>query len=314
MKMLTELYRFVGRAIGCLLLVATICGAAWATYPGKNGRIAFAAKFTGTWQLYTVNPDGTDLFQVTNLPPTDFFFWCPDYSPDGRRIVFSHDMTGAPELYVINVDGTGLRQLTRDGTENIFPRWSPDGAQITFSTLFIADRFFFHHLATIRDDGSDRQLVTNVLFDDYQATYTLDGKHLIFGSSRGNLISALWSSNLNGARAKQFTRPALEAGGPDISPDGKHLALFSQQNTELPSSIWLSNLDATGLKRLTRPDEINAVGPVFSPDGRQLVFNGAVPVDGPFQMYIMNSDGSGLRLALSCPDMGCAFPDWGPQP
>jgi TolB protein len=314
MRTLTELNSLVRRAGCCLLLVLMICSAAWATYPGKNGRIAFVAKFTGTWQLYTVNADGTALFQVTNLPPTDFFFWSPDYSPDGRRIVFSHDMSGAPELYVINVDGTGLAQLTNDATENIFPRWSPDGTHITFSNLFIADRFFFHHLVTIRDDGSDRQLITNVLFDDYQVTYTVDGKQLIFASSRGNLISALWSSNLNGSHAKQFTMPELEAGGPDVSPDGKKLALYSQQNTALPSSLWIGDLDGSHLTRLTRPQQINAVGPVFSPDGRQIVFNGAVPADAPFQMYIMNSDGSGQRLALSCPDLGCLFPDWGPQP
>lgn len=116
-----------------------------------------------------MNPDGSDLFQITNLPSTENLAWFQDYSPDGRRLVFCHDMTGATELYVINVDGSGLQQITNDGTENIFPRWSPDGTRILFSTLFIGDRFGAHHLATVRPDGSDRKLVTNVLFDDYQA-------------------------------------------------------------------------------------------------------------------------------------------------
>ena len=314
MSMLTRFYSFLWRILCCLLLVVMICSAAWATYPGKNGRIAFVAKFSGTWQLYTVRPDGTDLFQVTNLPPTDFFFWVPDYSPDGRRIVFSHDMSGAPEIYVINVDGTGLAQLTNDGGEDIFARWSPDGRHITFASLFIDDRFFYHHLVTMRDDGSDRKLITNVLFDDAGASYTPDGEHLIFGSNRRSLIAALWSSKANGSQVKQLTAPALEGGCPDVSPDGKLLTFCSQINTPLVSSIWIGNLDGNHLERLTNPEEINAVAPNFSPDGRQIVFNGAAPVDGPFQMYIMNADGSGLRLALSCPDVGCAFPDWGPQP
>jgi len=80
-----------------------------------------------------MNPDGSDLFQVTNLPPTTNSSWFQDYSPDGKQIVFSHDMTGSLELYVINADGTGLRQLTKiDGTDKLFPRWSPKGLRIVF--------------------------------------------------------------------------------------------------------------------------------------------------------------------------------------
>src|SRR5258708_1979804 len=83
-----------------------------ATYAGRNGRIAFVSDVSGTFQLYTINPDGSDMVQITNLPPTVNSLWFPDYSPDGRKILFSHDMTGPLELYAINVDGSGLAQLT----------------------------------------------------------------------------------------------------------------------------------------------------------------------------------------------------------
>src|SRR5690349_10715556 len=98
----------------CLLaMIISLTSLSWATYPGKNGRIAFVGNFSGTWQIYTINPDGSDLLQVTNLPATEFFpfDWFPNFSPDGQRIAFSHDMTGSVELYVINADGTGLTQI-----------------------------------------------------------------------------------------------------------------------------------------------------------------------------------------------------------
>jgi hypothetical protein len=51
------------------LLIAGLAGSgpqAAATFPGTNGRIAFNDFLTG--QIYTVNPDGSGLVQVTDLP------------------------------------------------------------------------------------------------------------------------------------------------------------------------------------------------------------------------------------------------------
>ncbi|HXJ90137.1 MAG TPA: hypothetical protein VMS18_25225, partial [Candidatus Binatia bacterium] len=107
-----------------LIAITLINSSALAVHPGRNGRIAFVSSLTGTNQLYTVNPDGSDLFQVTNLPPAnDGLAWFPDFSPDGQRIAFAHDMTGLLELYVINTDGSGLTQITHGG--GLVPRWSP---------------------------------------------------------------------------------------------------------------------------------------------------------------------------------------------
>jgi Tol biopolymer transport system component len=285
---------------------------AWATYPGKNGRIVFVGNFTGIWQLFTVNPDGTELFQVTNLPQTELFpsDWFPDFSPDGRRIVFSHDLTGATELYVINVDGTGLTQVTADGAENLFPHWSPDGTRILFAAQFIGDRFDYHHIASIKSDGTDRQTLTDVLFDDVDPQYTIDGK-ILFRSTRGNLISALWLMNADGSQPRRITEPALEAGQADVSPDGRHMVFANQTNTERIDNLIVSNLDGTQLTKITARGFF--LDPVYSPDGNEIVFGGAGGELDPLNLYTIKSDGSGLRLLLACPN-SCWVPDWGPKP
>jgi TolB protein len=296
-----------------LALTLLLATPAWATYSGQNGRIAFTAMTTGTWQLYTMNPDGSEVFQVTNLPPSDNLAWFPDYSPDGTRIVFCHDMTGAIELYVINVDGTGLTQLTSDGSENIFPRWSPDGTHIVFSQLFSAD-FGYHHLVTMRADGTDRRQLTNRLWDDYQPEYTTDGKHIIFSSNVGGLVSALWIMDTNGAHQRRLTPAPLEAGGADMAPDGTHMIFYSQQNTDRPTSLWVADTDGTTLKRLTRPKQLVAGNPVYSPDGTKILFNGGFFSEGLVQhLFEMNPDGTNVTLISECTD-GCPLPDWGAKP
>ena len=298
----------------CLAVIFLLLGnRAWATYPGQNGRIAFVGNFTGTWQVYTINPDGTDLLQVTNLPATQLFpaDWFPNYSPDGQQIAFSHDMTGAVELYLINVDGTGLTQVTHDDAENLFPQWSPDGTHILFSAQYIGGRHDFHHLATIRPDGTDRQVITNGLFDDYSPEYTIDARQIVFSSSRGNLISALWTMNSDGSHKKRITEPALEAGAVDVSPDGHHMVFINQANTELPSNLVVSNLDGTHRKNLTERGQF--IDPVYSPNGQKIVFSGASTEGDPLNLYTMNSDGSARTLLLACPN-SCWVPSWGSKP
>jgi Tol biopolymer transport system component len=291
-------------------LVLLFASPAWATYKGQNGRIAFTANTTGIWQLYTMNPDGSDLFQVTNLQPTDNCCWLPDYSPDGQRIVFVHDMTGALELYVINVDGTGLTQLTHDGGVSLFPRWSPDGSRIVFSSL-LGHRTV--QIVTMKGDGSDRRNLTNNFWDNYQPEYTTDGKQIIFASQMGGLVSALWTMNTDGSHKKQLTRAPLEASGADMAPDGKRMVFYSQQNTDRPTSIWVANTDGSGLKRLTWPKQLVAGNPVYSPDGTKILFNGQLLSEGLVQhLFEMNPDGSDITLVSECAD-GCPLPDWGPK-
>lgn len=102
-------------------------------------------------EIYTVNVDGTDLKQITNLGKAN---WAPFFHPSGKKIIFSsnhHSERGYDfQLFMINTDGTGLERVTQNSIFNAFPMFSPDGKQLIFSSnrnnggtrdtnLFIAD-------------------------------------------------------------------------------------------------------------------------------------------------------------------------------
>jgi len=95
--------------------------------------------------LFVANADGSDARQVTDLPGAD---WAPFFHPSGRRILFAsnHHALGGPgggrefALFVVNLDGSGLEQLTRSGTFEAFPMFSPDGARLVFASNRRADR------------------------------------------------------------------------------------------------------------------------------------------------------------------------------
>jgi len=76
---------------------------AHATFPGKNGKIAF--KQDG--EIFTMNPDGSEIRQLTHLGPdnsADF----PSWSAGGKQIVFNEfpPPDGVPQLWVMNADGS----------------------------------------------------------------------------------------------------------------------------------------------------------------------------------------------------------------
>ncbi|MGH9264987.1 MAG: TolB family protein, partial [Acidimicrobiales bacterium] len=87
--------------VGGLLVVAEQARGA---YPGENGRIAFESARDGNFEIYAIDPDGTDQVNLTNDPANDTD---PVWSPDGTRIAFVKASEGHRNIYVMNADGSG---------------------------------------------------------------------------------------------------------------------------------------------------------------------------------------------------------------
>src|SRR5215213_9223402 len=73
--------------VACAAAVLAVSREAEATFPGKNGKIAYVAfRYTnGTVEIYTINPGGGGKTQIAHNNKADFD---PSYSPDGKRIVY----------------------------------------------------------------------------------------------------------------------------------------------------------------------------------------------------------------------------------
>ncbi len=274
---------------------------------GKNGKIAFVGNYTGTSQIYTINPDGTELFQVTNLPqPSDPFALEMDFSPDGDRILFPHDMTGALELYTVNVDGTDLTQVTHDSLFHAAPHWSPDGSHIVFST---PGKYGLLMIATIRADGTGMSLLSTPVWDSLGATYTNDGKHIVFSSEQEGLVSAIWIMDTDGKHQRRLTAAELEAGPLDVSSDRNGVVFYTHQDTPKFTSIFKINIDGSGLTRLTSDGHMDTL-PVFSPDGQKILYMTDRLSPGTFDIFVMNDDGTHKRLIVH----DAFYPSWGRKP
>lgn len=99
---------------------AVVAPAAQATFPGKNGKIAFDG---GDGNIYSVRPDGSGLSVL--IPGAAHPVW----SADGTKIAFVDPSQG---LSIANADGSDRRSL---GAEDFTPcgSWSPDSSKVLAS-------------------------------------------------------------------------------------------------------------------------------------------------------------------------------------
>lgn len=109
----------------------------------------------------------------------------PALSPDGKQVAFT---VATPDLatnsvpkqiYIVPVTGGAPRQLTREGTDNERPRWSPDSRQI----YFISTRGGSSQVWAMDADGTHPRSITRLATEASGVLVSPDGKKLVFQSS-----------------------------------------------------------------------------------------------------------------------------------
>lgn len=85
-------------------------------------RIAFVSAQPGNDEIYTINPDGSDMQRLTS----NSWEWDkhPTWSPDGKQIAFWSNREGSRrQLWVMNADGSDQRKLLDSPSNDWDPIW-----------------------------------------------------------------------------------------------------------------------------------------------------------------------------------------------
>ena len=294
--------------LGTLLLLGAY--PAHATFPGKNGRIAFIQD----GEVFTMNPDSTSLAQLTHLGPDNFAGW-PSWSADGKQIVFNEfpPPNGVAQIWAMNADGSNqhLVLAESDFSENR-PSFSPDGSKLVFARcdLNIGDQDTCA-IYTVRENGGNPQAIT-AFHEDTTARspmFSPDGGTIAFILSNDTLAGFLGVTYLvdaDGSNLRRITQPGPCLIRPDWSPDGTKITTFAHFCNPQNETIAVMNADGTGLHYLTDNglDYFNGPhdrNPAFSPDGNFIVFERHSPDFSSSAIYVMKADGTQPRPLVMLP-------------
>jgi Tol biopolymer transport system component len=270
-----------------------------ATFPGRNGRIAFttieySAESNDDYrEIVSISSDGSAPRRLAREAED------PAYRPDGHMIAFAR----AGGIFLMRSDGSAKRRLLSGPYAQ--PDWSPDGKRLLVTRMRRPRSIF------IWSSGKLSALTRGT-----QPAWSPTGELIAFTrvhglAPNGEFLESVHVMHADGSRVRR-----LESGfDPEWSPNGRRI-LF----TRFDGSIRSIRPNRTGLRAVT---PIQAFSPIYSPNGRLISFSKRVPANGFSHGFVVTMRADGRRrkriynvtrdLPPCCPHEAWDL-DWQPRP
>lgn len=275
-----------------IILVASF----WLVTSPLWGQIAFHSKRTGTYQIYTMNADGSNQTQLTFSEDRAAY---PIWSPNGKQIVFSvlvgenfdkknGRLVMDQEVFVMDADGTNQRNLSNNPEYDSFPDWSPDGEQI----VFVSSRSRIGtNLFVMSADGQNVKQITQFKWAT-GPRWSPDGKRIAFETDDFEIDRQVYVVDADGRKPWRVSSPkantAMVLGG--WSPDGRQIlyreAIESRSDKSTPviATLNLVRREVIRWNRVPVPKGTFSTSD-FSADGTSILFSSDQNGDDNDEIY-----------------------------
>lgn len=252
-----------------------------ATPPGEAQYQMFVAQLK--W-----NDNGiSGLANPIRVSPTQSRNTCGYFSPDGHSLIFA-STAGKEDP---EAPTAGYQRQGRDY------RWSyPKGMEI-----YRADGW--QGAVSAAEPGTIMDLakyrLTNNDFYDAEASYSPDGKWIVFTSNRDGDLE-LYAMRADGTNPIRLTNKKGYDGGPFFSPDGKKIVYRSDRAGNDLLQVYTAEVSYDGAgninglfneKQLTNDAMVNW-GPFWHPQGTHILYASSGATHTNYDLWLMRADGT----------------------
>lgn len=198
------------------------------------------------------------------------------------RIAYVTAQTGNKEIYVMDWDGYNALPLTKNGSINLNPDFSPDGREIIFTSYKRGNPDLYRRaLSNTAEVALSNRHGLNIT-----GNWSPDGSKIALSLSKDG-DAEIYSMDRNGSHPARLTINSALDLYPAWSPDGKHIAFVSDRLGK--PQIFIMNADGGDVRRLTTTGNYN-VNPRWSPKGDRIAYSRMT--DGGFNIFTVSTDGS----------------------
>ena len=251
------------------LLLGLACLVGAASEPSSRAgelaghKLLLTAVRTGDTEIFIVDPDTGDAFNVSRSPQSEDRYPC--WSPDGERIAFTSDRNNSTNLYVMDADGRNVKRLLTSPAVCYMPSWqrTANGERIVFGLHGAKPE-----MASVRPNGKDLK----VLGEGHDPCLSPDGRLIAYtGHLPGGVT--VFVMNADGTDKHAVVNEPNPHGAvfPNWSPDSKQIVFSKNAGDGL--ELFLVNVDGSGLRPLTKFGDGKVCTPAaWSPDGKWISF------------------------------------------
>lgn len=272
-----------------------------------HNKILFTSSRSGKEQLYMMNPDGSNITQITS---GEFSHSNGRWSPNADKIVCNTDemsSTAGMPMELINPDGTGKKLLNYGNQMS----WYPDGSLIFYTFCPSCELGILNlKLYSMTSKGENERVESEKWAAEVD--FSPDGEKMAFAyvatsdSVPTSVIKILDYPSFSNERTVG-PKGAIEERW---SPTGiEFLFLMNIKVTEASNNIFVMKNDGTDVRQITDNVKIDIYhSPRWSPDGKKIIFLAYTPEAQKWCLYMINKDGTDLHKVID--DATITSCDW----